>query len=568
MAEYSMQETLEEVTEYMGEKIKGKLAKKEDKFRYTTMPLPSASAVALGTVMYIGTTDANFKHGLNYECKAQGTDPETYAWEEVPTELKELTQSQYNALSPAERNNGQMYCITDTKTLMKNGVKYVSKSTEIAEPEVTIDTYTYDGTAQGPTIVSRDTEHTTVTNATATDAGTYTMTIDLNNAGTMMWEDGTTLARQYSYVIEKAEQSFTLDKQSIELLLSDPETTVTATIVSGIGEVVAESLDTSVCRVSVSGTTLTILGTGQGFTTIQVKMQETSNYAESPTLSIRVQASTLKIVSWANGTDEEIAAMVGAADRGEIDLYECGWRVGDERSVSLSSIASSGSYDDISWSVNETTTADTYTLVLMSVGTTSYTAQAGTMATNTQLVTPVKNKDKSNRTNPAFIVGLKEILSSDQNGWASYGGHMNSTNTNTGSWKACARRNWCNAGFRQAIPSALRTIFKKFECLAASVYNGSVNELSEDYFALFAAKEIFGSQSNSNQVEADALVQAEYYTNSANRVKKAGGTGRPWWTRSIVYFNATDFVFINANGTVNWNPPATNNYGISLFGCI
>ena len=50
--------------------------------KYSTMP--TASADNLGwIVQYTGTTDATYTHGYLYECKAQGTDPETYAWEEV-----------------------------------------------------------------------------------------------------------------------------------------------------------------------------------------------------------------------------------------------------------------------------------------------------------------------------------------------------------------------------------------------------------------------------------------------------------------------------------------------------
>lgn len=50
--------------------------------KYSTMPTASASNAGW-IVQFTGTTDSTYTHGYLYECKAQGTDPETYAWEEV-----------------------------------------------------------------------------------------------------------------------------------------------------------------------------------------------------------------------------------------------------------------------------------------------------------------------------------------------------------------------------------------------------------------------------------------------------------------------------------------------------
>ena len=71
-------------------------------------------------------------------------------------------------------------------------------------PTVSVETYTYDGTAQGPAITRLDAEHCTVTNATKTDAGTYTLTIALNNTNTMVWSDLTNQPKTFEYTIQKA----------------------------------------------------------------------------------------------------------------------------------------------------------------------------------------------------------------------------------------------------------------------------------------------------------------------------------------------------------------------------
>lgn len=79
-------------------------------------------------------------------------------------------------------------------------------ATYVAIPTVTMDaTYKYDGTAKGPTIVSRDTDNTTVSGTTsATEVGEYTMTISLNDPSYMAWSDLTTTPKTYTYVITDA----------------------------------------------------------------------------------------------------------------------------------------------------------------------------------------------------------------------------------------------------------------------------------------------------------------------------------------------------------------------------
>lgn len=67
----------------------------------------------------------------------------------------------------------------------------------------------------------------------------------------------------------------------------------------------------------------------------------------------------VKIVTWADGTDEEIVAMVEAADKGEINLADH-WKVGDERVVHLSAMAAT--------EVEESHVAQDVVFVLMHMG--------------------------------------------------------------------------------------------------------------------------------------------------------------------------------------------------------
>lgn len=243
----------------------------------------------------------------------------------------------------------------------------------------------------------------------------------------------------------------------------------------------------------------------------------------------------LNIVTWAGGTDEEIVAMVEAADQGLINLSDY-WAVGDTRTVQLSAMSATG--------VGESHAAQQADLVLMHAG--GYDLNAAVA---------------SGRTKCSFVVGLKDSLKE--------AGYMNSSNTNSGSWNGSARRTWCNNVFRNAIPSTLRAIFKQFKTVTAQTYDGSTNQTSVDYFALPAEREIFDARNQCNQTEYNALFQFDYYKTASNRVKKRGKTGTSslWWERSP-YYNYSDFFCdVTSSGGAGYDD-ANRSYGLAPFGCI
>ena len=204
-------------------------------------------------------------------------------------------------------------------------------------------------------------------------------------------------------------------------------------------------------------------------------------------------------VSWADGTDEQIVAMVEAADNGEINLADY-WAVGDERQVTLSAMEATG--------VGESHVEQTVTFVLMNAG-------GKTLA----------NATPSGRSECSFIVGMKNGLAET--------GYMRSTNLNNNGWEGLPRRTWCNSVFRNAIPSTLRDIFKQYLNITANG-NSTTTATSTDYFALPAEMEVFGSVTYANSTAEANLTQFEYYKTSSNRIKKTGDSGsvNNWWERS------------------------------------
>lgn len=269
-----------------------------------------------------------------------------------------------------------------------------------------------------------------------------------------------------------------------------------------------------------------------------------------------VTIPTVNIVPFSSGTDAQIVAMIEAADRGEIDLYaDAGWRVGDERQITIDAMEASGTYDGVSWTVGETHASQTVTLILLDGGTTSETGSAftGSAASDYQFVTSVKNKDGTTRTNPAFIVGLKNNLAEL--------GYMNPSNTNSGSWNGCARKNWCDGAFRGSL-GALIPAFKKFNVITAETFSGSTLQTSQGYFSFAAVKEIYGSDDyNSNETERNALKQFTYYAPRSTRRKSSA-----YFTRSPR--NTSAFFVAQWPDSSNTDAYASYARGISPIGCI
>lgn len=245
------------------------------------------------------------------------------------------------------------------------------------------------------------------------------------------------------------------------------------------------------------------------------------------------------IVSWAEGTDEQIAAMVAAADAGQIQL-EHYWSVGEERKVALSAMTASG--------VGESHNAQTVTFVLMDKDNTNY-----------EYVTP----PTSGETRARFIVGMKNGLATR--------GYMNSSKISRGGWDGCARRTWCNNIFYNALPTNLKPIFKqtKVKAMNGGSHSGVTLVTSNDYFFLAAEKEVSGDVYVSNLMEVNTLTQWEYYIDTNHRLKRHGDTGSvyTWWDRSPARNYDTSFGCIRGTGNASGDNASTLNL-IAPCGCI
>ena len=237
----------------------------------------------------------------------------------------------------------------------------------------------------------------------------------------------------------------------------------------------------------------------------------------------------VEIVSWSDGTDEQIAAMVAAADAGQIDLSDY-WSEGDTRTVRLSAMQRGA--------VGESHAAQSVQFVLSDPG--HFTLASGKPCN--------------------FVVLQKDCLKET--------GYMNSSNTNSGGWNGCARRTWCNNVFRNAIPSGLRPAFKQFKTKAATG-TGTASTTSTDWFALPSEMEVFGLVTYANSSAESQNTQFQYYKTASNRIKKLGinGSAGWWWERSPSSGDSYSFCHVRSDGTAGAYI-ASSTGGLAPFGCI
>lgn len=243
---------------------------------------------------------------------------------------------------------------------------------------------------------------------------------------------------------------------------------------------------------------------------------------------------SVEIVTWADGTEDQIQAMLDAAFAGKINLSDY-WSVGDERVIHHSAMAATG--------VGESHAEQDATWVIMDTGENSgYVFEDDT---------PVH-----------FVVGMKDCFNEK--------GYMNASAGNAGSWDGCERRTWCNNVLPLSFPEKTRNFFKPFKTVTISNGGSSGSntlKTSIDYFALFAEKEVINTYNGGSATEAAALKHIKYYETGSNHLKNANGTKAIWLLRTPAYGNSIQYREVYdafQTGGVYANSP----YGISPFGCI
>ena len=264
--------------------------------------------------------------------------------------------------------------------------------------------------------------------------------------------------------------------------------------------------------------------------------------------SYNKELSFLKIVTFANGTDEEISAMIQAHYNNKINIADY-WAVGDTRTVSLSAMEATGVGEshraqDVKFVIGDFDHDDLKTPI------NGHSKAAVTLLQKDCLM------DASNASNP--VNGSKNTEN----------GYMNSSYTTVGGWKDCSRRTWCNNIYFNALPSEWQSMVKTVN-KKVSVGNGkSTIETVQDNVFLAAEIEILGSTTNSFAGEG---AQYQYYKNAtANRYKmpkwSSSSVSQLYWERSPASHNYY-YCTVSANGYSDFGG-ATSNGGVAPCLCI
>ena len=156
---------------------------------------------------------------------------------------------------------------------------------------------------------------------------------------------------------------------------------------------------------------------------------------------------------------------------------------------------------------------------------------------------------------------------------------MNSSNTNSGGWKASQMRKTLlgNSGtptsptantLLAALPSDLLAVMKSVTKYTdntgnASNVSGNVTATS-DYLFLLAEFEVQGSRSWANQYEQNSQAQYDYFKAGNSKIAyrhTATGTAVVWWLRSADYSDSWYFCNVDTDGKANGNI-ATSSLGV------
>lgn len=246
------------------------------------------------------------------------------------------------------------------------------------------------------------------------------------------------------------------------------------------------------------------------------------------------ELSFLKIVTFADGTDEEIAAMMQAHYDNKINIADY-WAVGDKRSVNLS--AMSATY------VGESHRAQTIEFAIADFG-------------KDELSTPINGHTMAAITLTQVNCLMDATSASNSNNGSNdtEKGYMNSSNTNVGGWKDCARRKWCNEVYYNALPSVFKSMVKEVNKKTSAGNQSNTINTTKDKAFLLSESEIYGSTTYSKAGEGS---QYEYYKTTANRYKlpkwNSDRVSHIYWDRSPYGDSAAVFCSVYVSGGAGYD---------------
>lgn len=234
----------------------------------------------------------------------------------------------------------------------------------------------------------------------------------------------------------------------------------------------------------------------------------------------------VKLVSFMNGSDEEIAAMIDAAHQGLIDLQTDGeWCVGDARLITLS----------------------------------AFTGGGNTAHASQQKEIVISEFGDYNNCGCLFQFDFMNCLNEVQ--------RMSATDTNVGGYSATEMYTTTLPAMVEALPEWLRTRLKSFDVLvSAGNKSSTIETIGNNKLALRSEIELCNTTNKSFPGEG-TLINRYKYSRTRQKYLSRTGNSTYWWLRSpdkssTWYFDE----FSSGSGTSSANP--SSSYGLSPFGCL
>ena len=353
--------------------------------------------------------------------------------------------------------------------------------------------------------------------------------LKLPEAGT--WSVSATLNGQTSNT-----QSVSV-KDSYAVSLTFFSATITVTVDSGASVALKKDGTTVQTKTSTGTAVFTVTETGT-YTIVATKSGQSVSGTVNVVSSTTTYALTLSFVS-STLNNNEWSVIKSVSDAGQGASY---WSIGDRKAVTLSGTVGALTLSNVT----------TYVFII------GFNHNSGVEGTN-RIHFQLGKTALSGGTD----VALCDSYYNNTGG----GFRMNTSNSNSGGWESSNMRTAiCGTSLSSysgtiiaVIPAALRAVLKSVTKYTNNTGNSSAASAvtaTTDYFFLLSEYEVFGSTTYANSNEASKQAQYSYYSAGNSKVKynhSATSTAVFWWLRSPFASLSTYFMFVYADGAVNYN---------------
>lgn len=446
----------------------------------------------------------------------------------------------------------------DGTTAAKN-VSWTIERAAVAVPSQS-GSLTYTGGSQSPSWSGYDPSKMTIGGVTSgVDAGTYTATF--TPGSNYKWTDGSTGAKDVNWSIAKAAGSLTVSPNTITLNTENLTGTITVTR-PGDGAITAQSNNTGVAAVSVSGNIVTVSNVNQasGEATITISVAEGTNYTAPASKTVAVSA---EFIPDFNGSSWAQISQISAS--GDGPNY---WSIGDIKVIGFDGVVGTteihmGTYTYIvDFDHNEAYEGPGISIMLFRLD------YAGLR--DVAIVDGYYGTSKTDGTK-AFNINHNGNITAG--GWKGCDLRMDvlgSTDNANGEPSAGYALNPTPGTVMACLPADLRAVMKYRPVFTDNMgYSGQSDAAAVtatyDYLPLMSEYELFGEHTYANASERTYQQQYAYYTagNSVEKYKQNSLTSTAAeWTRSPLANSGSSFCYVSTSQTASYTD-TSRSYGIS-----